>query len=396
MKYCVLIMDGASGWPLSQYGGKTCLELADTPNLDALAGEGIVGLAATIPQGMEPSSACACMSLLGYDPKIYYKGRAAIEAVSMGVAVAKGEVVFRCNLVTIQDGRMQSYCAGHINTAEARELIEALNKELGGDEVAFYTGNSYRHLLKLKSHKDTLEAVCTTPHDISDKPIAEFLPNGKVSHFLKKLMMDSAKVLEEHPVNIRRRERGELPANMIWLFWGSGRIPDMPAFKQAYSLSAALTSGVDLLSGLGLMAGMDILKIQGVTDGLDNDFKGQAVSGLKSLENHDLVVIHIEAPDEAGHAGSVEDKIEAIQRIDRDIISRLRTFEPGNLRLLIMPDHPTPIQIKTHIAEPVPFMLWGAGFTANGAGRFTETEAKKTGLFIEDGYKIMGRLVGKE
>lgn len=396
MKYCVLIMDGAAGWPLPGWGGKTCLELADTPNLDALAREGTVGLTDTVPPGMEPSSACACMSLLGYDPKIYYKGRAAIEAVSMGIPIAEDEVIFRCNLVSAKDGLMQSYCSGHISTGEARQLIETLNEELGGEDVSFYTGVSYRHLLKLKGHEDTLEAICTPPHDIPDKPVAEFLPSGRGSRFLKQLMQDSGVVLEKHPVNITRRARGDMPANMVWLFWGSRRIHDIPAFKQVYGLSAALTSGVDLLCGLGLMMGMDILEIPGITDGLDNDFQGQAAGALKSLEDHDLVIIHIEAPDEAGHAGSVDDKIKAIQRIDRDVVSRLRAFEPGNLRLLVMPDHPTPIEIKTHVAEPVPFMLWGAGFTANGAERFTEAEAEKTGLFIQNGYNIMSRLVGRE
>jgi 2,3-bisphosphoglycerate-independent phosphoglycerate mutase len=396
MKYCVLIVDGAAGWPLPGRGGKTCLELAETPNLDALAREGIVGLTATVPPGMEPSSACACMSLLGYDPKVYYKGRAAIEAVSMDIPIAEDEVVFRCNLVNIEDGRMQSYCAGHISTGEARQLIEALNEEPGGDDVSFYTGLSYRHLLKLKGHEDTVEAVCTPPHDIPNKPVAEYLPRGKGSQFLKQLMQASGAVLEKHPVNTKRQARGDMLANMIWLFWGSRRIPDMPSFKQVYGLSAALTSGVDLLQGLGMMMGIDILEIAGVTDGLDNDFQGQAIGALKSLEDHDLVVIHIEAPDEAGHAGSVDDKIEAIQRIDRDVVSRLRAFEPGNLRLLVMPDHPTPIEIKTHVAEPVPFMLWGAGFAANGAERFTETEAKGTGLFVQNGYNIMSRLVGRE
>jgi 2,3-bisphosphoglycerate-independent phosphoglycerate mutase len=396
MKYCVLILDGAAGWPLLERGGKTCLELAKTPNLDALAREGIVGLTATVPPGMEPSSACACMSLLGYDPKIYYKGRAAIEAVSMDIPIAEDEVVFRCNLVSVEDGRMKSYCAGHIDTNEAEELIEVLNEELGGDDISFYTGVSYRHLLKLKGYEDTLEAICTPPHDIPDKLITEFLPSGRSSHFLRQLMHASGTVLEEHPVNIERQARGDTPANMIWLFWGSGQIPDMPTFKQVYGLSATLTSGVDLLRGLGLMMGMDILGIEGITDGLDNDFRGQVTGALKSLENHDLVVIHVEAPDEAGHAGSVDDKIGAIQRIDRDIVSRLRTFEPGNLRLLVMPDHPTPIEIKTHIAEPVPFILWGAGFIANCAESFTEAEAKRTGLFIQNGCNIMSKLVGRK
>ncbi len=393
MKHCVLIIDGAAGWPLPERGGKTCLELAETPNLDALAKEGVVGLIRTVPEGMEPSSACACMSLLGYDPGLYYRGRAAIEAVSMGVAINEGEVVFRCNLVAVEDGRMNSYCAGHIGTDEAKKLIEALNANLGSEGIRFYPGVSYRHLLKLKGHEDTAKAICTPPHDIPDKPFADFLPRGQGSDLLRRLMQDSAVVLGKHPVNKTRQARGDIPANMIWLFWGSGRVPEMPAFEQVYGLKAALTSGVDLLFGLGRMMAMDILAIPGITDGLDNDFQGQALGALESLDDHDLAVIHIEAPDEAGHAGSIDDKVDAIQRVDKEVVSRLWQFEPGNLRLLVMPDHPTPIKIKTHVAEPVPFILWGPGFSANGAERFTEAEAKKAGLFIDKGYNIMSRLV---
>ena len=395
MKYCVLIIDGASGWPLDAYGGKTCLELAETPNLDAVAAEGSVGLVQTVPAGMEPSSACACMSLLGYDPGVYYRGRAAIEAVSMGIPIGPGEVVFRCNLVAVRDGRLWSYSSGHIGSQEASQLVEALNRSLGSDDVCFYPGVGYRHLLKLKGHEDTLKATCTPPHDIPGKPIGEFLPRGRGSEFLRQLMNDSEPVLNEHPVNIARRKRGDIPATMIWLFWGSGRVPDMPAFAKVYGLKAALTSGVDLLGGLGKMMGMDILDIHGVTDGMNNDFAGQTRGALKSLDDHDLAVVHIEAPDEAGHAGSVEEKVRAIEVIDREVVGRLRLFTPGNFRLLIMPDHPTPIRVQTHVAEPVPFVLWGPGFTANGAGRFTEAEAKKTGLFFVNGYNIMGRLVGR-
>ena len=394
MKYCVLIIDGAAGWPLSERGGKTCFELADTPHLDALAKEGVLGLIRTVPEGMEPSSACACMSLLGYDPGLYYRGRAAIEAASMGATINEGEVVFRCNLVAVEDGRMKSYCAGHISTDEAKRLIEALNANLGSEGIRFYPGVSYRHLLKLKGHEDTAKAICTPPHDIPDKLVADFLPQGEGSLFLNQLMDSSAAVLEKHPVNVMRCERGESPANMIWLFWGSGQVPQIPAFEKVYGLKAALTSGVDLLRGLGQMMSMDILEIPGITDGLDNDFSGQALGALKSLNDHGLVVIHIEAPDEAGHAGSIDGKVDAIQRIDKEVVSRLRQFEPGNLRLLVMPDHPTPIKIKTHVAEPVPFILWGPGFSANGAKRFTEAEAKKAGLFIDKGYNIMARFVG--
>jgi 2,3-bisphosphoglycerate-independent phosphoglycerate mutase len=395
VKYCVLIIDGAAGWALPERRGKTCLELAHAPNLEAMAQEGFVGLVRTVPQGMEPSSACACMSVLGYDPKVYYRGRSAIEAKSMGIDVAKDEVVFRCNLVAVRDGKMWSYSSGHIDTDEANVLVAALNEKLGSDKVHFYPGVRYRHICKIKGHDYILLATCTPPHDIPNKSIAEFLPQGTGSEFLRDLMERSKAVLEGHPVNLERQARGDIPATMIWLFWGSGRIPEMPPFKQVYGLEAAMTSGVDLLRGLARMAAMAVLDIPGVTDGMDNDYVAQTVGALKALEKYDLVVIHIEAPDEAAHAGSVDDKIEAIQMVDKEVVSRIRYWKPDKLRILVLPDHPTPIKIQTHTDEPVPFMLWGPGFASNGAKRFTEAEAKSTGIFIEDGYNIMTELTRK-
>jgi len=395
MKYCIVIIDGASGLPLPERGGKTCLELAHTPNLDAMAEEAVLGLVRTIPPGMEPSSACACISVLGYDPKQYYRGRAAIEARSMGLTVDEGEAVFRCNLVAIRDGKMWDYSAGHISTNEAQQLIGALNESLGSDKVHFYPGVSYRHICKLIGQGDTLLANCTPPHDIHDKPINEFLPKGPGSELLRDLMKRSRAVLREHPVNVERRSRGDIPATMLWLFWGSGKVPDMPAFKQIYGLNVAITSAVDVVRGLARMMGMGVLDIPGVKDGLDNDFTAQAAGALAALKGYDLVVIHIEATDEAAHAGSIDDKVEAIQRVDREVVSQLCSWRPDNLRTLIMPDHPTPIKTQTHSGEPVPFMLWGPGFTPNGAKRFTEAEAKSTGFFIEEGYKIMSRLIGR-
>ncbi len=395
MKYCIVIIDGASGWPLSERGGKTCLELAQTPNLDAMAREGVLGLVRTVPSGMGPSSACACMSVLGYDPKVYYRGRASIEARSMGIPVGDGDVVFRCNLVAVRDGKMWSYSSGHISTPEAQQLVAALNESLGSDQISFYPGVSYRHICKIRGCEDALLARCTPPHDIPGKPIEEFLPRGQGSDILRKLMKRAEGVLRNHPVNIKRKARGDIPATTIWLFWGSGKLPDMPSFRQVYGLNAAMTSGVDLLRGLARMMGMNILNIPGVTDGLDNDYAAQAVGALEALKKYDLVVIHVEAPDEAAHAGFVDDKIKAIQRVDEEVVSRLHSCKEGAIRVLIMPDHPTPIKTQTHIDDPVPFLLWGTGFTANGGKRFTETEAKKTGLFIDPGYNIIGELIGK-
>jgi 2,3-bisphosphoglycerate-independent phosphoglycerate mutase len=396
MKYCVLIIDGAAGWPLASHGGRTCLELGHTPNMDAMAKAGIVGLVHTVPPGMEPSSACACMSVLGYDPRVYYRGRSAIEAHGMGVPINEGEVVFRCNLVAVRDGRMWSYSCGHISTAEGQALITSLNEKLGNDEVHFYPGVSYRHLCKIRGRGDALLATCTPPHDIPDKVIAEFLPRGPGSDLLRELMTRSELALRDHPTNSARRARGDVPATMIWLFWGSGKIPDMPAFKQAYGLDAAVVSGVDIVRGLARMTGIEVLDIPGVTGDINNNYVAQAIGALKALEKYDMVVIHVEATDEAAHAGLVNDKIEAIQKVDKEIVSRLRSWDKDALRVLVLPDHATPIDIQTHVADPVPFMLWGSGATPmsrGGAKRFTEAEAKVTGVLIKEGYNTIGKLI---
>jgi 2,3-bisphosphoglycerate-independent phosphoglycerate mutase len=393
MKYCVLIIDGAAGWPLADHDSKTCLELAHTPNMNAMAEAGFVGLIRTVPPGMEPSSACACMSVLGYDPRVYYRGRSAIEAQGMGVPINEGDAVFRCNLVATRDGRMWSYSCGHISTAEGQALIATLNEKLGSDQVQFYPGVSYRHLCKMKGREDTLLASCTPPHDIPDRVIAEFLPEGPGSDLLRELMARSESVLRHHPVNMERRAHGDIPATMIWLFWGSGKILDMPAFKEVYGLDAVVTSGVDIVRGLARMTGLEVLDTPGVTGDLNNDYVAQADGALQALVRYDMVVVHIEATDEAAHAGLVEDKIEAIERVDKEIVGPLCSWDKDSLRVLILPDHATPIRTQTHVADPVPFVLWGQGFTASGAKRFTEAEATGTGVLVEEGYSIMRRLI---
>jgi 2,3-bisphosphoglycerate-independent phosphoglycerate mutase len=396
MKYCVLIIDGAADLPVPGHGDKTCFELAKTPNLDAMARKGELGLARTIPEGIEPSSSNACMSVLGYDPSVHRIGRAAIEAKSLGIAFNKEDSLFRCNLVSVIDGKMADYSAGHITTEEARQLIEALNSTLGNNNLHFYPGLAYRHIARMMGRQDVLQAECTPPHDISGKPVKEYLPKGPGSDYLLDLMNRSEKVLKEHPVNIARKSRGELPATTIWLFWGSGLGSGMPSFKQTYGLNAAVTSAVDVIKGLAGMLEIDAIEVSGVTDGMDNNFTGQAEAALDALKAKDMVVIHVEATDEAGHEGSADEKIEAIQITDREIIGRIRAWEGGPLRVLIMPDHPTPIIIRTHNADPVPFLLWGDGIDSNGAKRFTEKEATGTGLFLDPGFAIMARLIGKK
>jgi len=393
MKYCVVIMDGASGWPLPERDNRTCLELAGTPNLDSMARSGCLGMALTVPPGMEPSSACACMSVLGYNPVTYYKGRSGIEARAMGVPVGNGEVTFRCNLVTVLEGKMVSYSAGQITTEEAKAIVDTLNEKLGSDEVSFFAGVNYRHVCKVKGREETLKAVCTPPHDITDRQVGDFLPHGEGSALLRDLMKRSEAVLVNHPVNSDRRRKGKLPATTIWLFWSSGRLPDIPPFEKEYGLKTAMTSPVDLLRGLADMADMENLRIAGVTDGLDNDYAAQAEGALEALKKKDLVVIHIEAPDEMGHRGAIQDKIAAIENIDREVIGRLLAWKGDDLKVLVMPDHPTPIKLKTHCAEPVPFLIWGKGVKGKGGLRFTEPEAGKTGLSVEPGYKIMDRFI---
>ena len=394
MKYIVLIIDGAAGLPIPARGGKTCLELARTPHLDAMAKQGSLGLVRTVPDGMEASSACACMSVMGYDPIVYYRGRASIEAKSLGIDIADDEVVFRCNLVSVIDGKMDDYSAGHIPTTEAAEIIKSLNEELGSKDIIFYPGVGFRHILKIQGHEDTLKAKCTPPHDIPGRPVKDFLPRGPGSGLLIDLMTRSETLLKRHQINKERLSRGDVPVSTVWLFWGSSRAPEMPAFVKIYGLKAAMTSGVDLLRGLAKLAGMTILNIKGVTDGPDNDNAAQADGALEALNKHDLVVVHIEAPDEAGHGGFIDAKIKAIEEIDEQVVNRLRDY-PGDLCVLIMPDHPTPITVRTHTPDPVPFLIWGKGVKGNGATRFTEAKASSTGVFIGEGYKIMGKLVGK-
>jgi len=396
MKYCVLIIDGGSGWPMADRGGRTCLELAYTPNLDVMAKSGIVGLVRNIPEGVEASSACACMSVLGYDPRVHYRGRSAVEAEGMRIPMTEGDVVFRCNLVTVRGGKMWSYSCGLIGTAEARLLIDSLNETLGGDGVQFFPGVSYRHICRIRGREEALLARCTPPHDIPNREISQFLPHGPGSDLLRGLMRESEPVLHSHPVNVERAKRGELPASMIWLFWSSARLPALPSFKEARGLDAAMTSGVDVMRGLAHMIGMQVLDIPGVTGGPDNDYAAQATGALEALKKHDLVVIHVEATDDAAHAGLADEKIQAIETVDREIAGRLLGWSNDDLRVLVLPDHATPIEVQTHVDDPVPFVLWGPGFSpssSQGAGRFTETAARGTGVFIHEGHDIMGRLV---
>lgn len=393
MKYAIVILDGAAGWTLSELGCRTTLQAASTPNLDAMAREGTVGLARTVPVGAEPSSAAACTSILGYDPIADAVGRGAIEAASMGIRLAPGQVALRLNLVTILDDMMVSYAAGHISTAESGAIAQALAEALDDDTFRLHAGVAYRHILVVSGHPELMDVSYTPPHDISDKPVAPHLPAGPGSDLLLDYMGRAKLVLINSSINACRAAEGSLPATDVWPFWPGMCPATLTPFAEKYGRRAAMTSGVDLLNGLAALTGIERLSIPGVTDGSDTDYAGQAQGALDALAEHDLVVIHVESPDEEGHAGDTAGKIAAIEAIDREVVGRLRTH-PGELRVLAMPDHPTPIEIKTHVGEPVPFVLWGPAVPANGASGYDEGEATRTGLMLDPGSLVMSRLLG--
>lgn len=393
MKYVVVILDGAAGWPLEELGGRTTLEAAATPNLDALVREGALGLAQTVPPGAEPSSSAACTSILGYDPVTDYVGRGAIEAASMGIQLASDEVALRLNLVTIEDGIMASYAAGHISTGESTRIVRAIADSLDDQTFRLYPGVAYRHILVVKGRLELLESTYTPPHDISDKAVAEHLPSGPGVEVLLDYMERARAILATDPTNLSRAERGDPAATDVWPFWPGAAPKGMVSFARKRGVSAAMTSGVDLLNGLAVLAGIDRLQIAGVTDGADTDYAAQADGALAALADHDLVVIHVESPDEEGHAGSVSGKIDAIEAIDREVVARIRQCSE-ELRVLAMPDHPTPVALKTHVGEPVPFLLWGQGISENGAHDYCEKAAAGTGLLVDPGRGVMDLLLG--
>jgi 2,3-bisphosphoglycerate-independent phosphoglycerate mutase len=393
MKYVIVILDGAAGWPLTELGGATTLQAAHTPNLDVLAAHGILGLARTVPAGTEASSAAACTSILGYDPVADRVGRGAIEAASMGIQLAADEVALRLNLVTIRDGVMVSYSAGHVPSEESRAIIGELAAELGSDVLRFYPGVSYRHILVAKGHPELLDLAYTAPHDISGRSVEGETPRGLGADLLLDLMREAHAVLSRMSMGGGRTGEGREPVTDVWPFWPGSAPKGLVPFRDARGLRAALSSGVDLLGGLAELTGIDRLAIPGVTDGADNDYAAQARGSLGALEDHDLVVIHVETPDEEGHAGDIDGKIAGIEAIDREVVGRAMRVE-GPLRILCMPDHPTPIALKTHTDEPVPFVICGDGVHAGRSATFDERSALASGLVVDPGRCVLDLLLG--
>lgn len=385
-------------YPVEALGGKTPLEVAKKPNIDRLARGGRLGMVKTVPDGLKPGSDVANLSAMGYDPLKCYTGRSPLEAVSIGIQMDDTDVAFRCNLVTLSDDAeyaektMVDYSSGEITTAEAAELIRAVDEAFRTDEILFYPGISYRHCMIW--HQGPVGLNLTPPHDISDRKITEYLPQNPV---ILDLMKRSYEILKDHPINQDRIARGLNPANSIWL-WGEGTRPGVTGFEAAYGVKASVISAVDLIKGIGLCAGMKVIEVEGATGNIDTNFKGKGEAALKTLlDGQDLVYIHVEAPDECGHHGDLEGKIQAIERIDQDIVGPLLKGleEAGeDYSILVMPDHPTPISIKTHISDPIPYLLYcSTDVTDSGIDTYTEKTGKSTGVYVEPGYLLMQQLL---
>ncbi|MBN1956596.1 MAG: cofactor-independent phosphoglycerate mutase [Desulfuromonadales bacterium] len=396
MKYIILLGDGMSDEPIAELGGKTPLEVARTPHMDRLSQNGRIGLAATVPDGYPPGSDVANLSVFGYNPGDCYTGRSPLEAASMGVDLNPEDVAFRLNFVWLEAhyGKlyMGDFSAGHISTEEAGLLIETLQEELGGDEFNFYPGVSYRHLLVWKNGKDRL--TFTPPHDISTHSIEDHLPQGEGADVLLDLTNSAQMLLNDHPVNNRRVAERKLPANSVW-FWGHGRRPVMETYQQRYGLKGSVISAVDLIRGIGVNAGLDIIDVPGATGYIDTNYREKADYAVDSLKDHDFVYVHVEAPDEASHGGLLKEKIEAIESFDRDVVGTVlsRMDEIGDCRLLVTPDHPTPVEKRTHTSDPVPFILYDSRQASiSTAAHYSEREAQKSGLLVP-GHQLLALMM---
>jgi len=397
----VLLGDGMADYPVAELGGKTPLQAARTPHLDRLCQQGKLGLVRTVPPGLPPGSDVANLSIFGYDPALHFTGRAPLEAAAMGVKLGPDDVAFRCNLLTLsRRGEiefMDDFSAGHISTGEARKIVADIDKTLGSGEFNFYPGVSYRHLLVWRNGGRSLSLKTTPPHDITGKPIAEYLPRGEGQEGICGLMEEARKFLQNHPVNEARQKSGKKPANAIWL-WGQGKAPSLLPITKRFSLEGSVISAVDLMKGIGFYAGLEIVNVPGATGYLDTNYAGKAEYALREISKKDFVYVHVEAPDEASHNGNLKDKIQAIEDFDGKIVGPiwhgLQAYE--NFRLLVLPDHPTPLVLKTHSSEPVPFVV----FSSEDGGRalkkerfFDELSAQKAGLLIEKGHELLEKFI---
>ncbi|MCG8402510.1 MAG: cofactor-independent phosphoglycerate mutase [Firmicutes bacterium] len=399
MKYVVLVGDGMADYPLPELNHKTPLQYANTPNMDLLVSRGETGLVKTVPDGFPPGSDVANLSVLGYAPEKYYTGRSPLEAVSMGVQLADHDVAFRCNLVTLSDAedytnkQMIDYSAGEISSGEARDLILAIESRLGGADIKFYPGISYRHLMVWREGPE--KTILTPPHDIPDQPVAKHLPRGEAAAEVLEMMRHSNAVLKNHPVNLARLEKGQRPGNSIWL-WGQGKKPALPLFSDLYRLEGAVVSAVDLVMGIGICAGLQVLKVPGATGNIHTNFRGKANYALEALrQGADFIYLHVEAPDEAGHQGDLNTKIKAIEEIDRQVLGTLLDglAEFPMFRIMLLPDHPTPLSIRTHTADPVPYAIMDSRGKSGSHNVYSEETAASAGILVPDGPTLMRRFI---
>ncbi len=404
MKYIVMLADGMADYPVPELDNKTPLMVANTPNMDFLAKNGAVGLAKTVPDGMAPGSDTANLSVMGYDPKIYYTGRSPLEAVSMGIDLSLTDVTFRCNLVTLsdtenyEDAVMVDYSAGEITTAESTELINYLNEHFKTEYINLYPGISYRHCLVSKNFKTG--GILTPPHDISKKPIKDHLPRGENAEILLDMMRRSRELLKDHPINKKRVAEGKNPATSCW-FWGEGTKPALTSFKERFNIQGGVISAVDLIKGIGICAGHKLCEVEGATGNWDTNFIGKANAALSLLNDGcDYVYIHVEAPDECGHHGDIKHKIESIEAIDKQILGTIipeMQKRGEDFSILVMPDHPTPISCMTHVSDPVPFILYSS-VTKLGpnADCYNEDTAKATGLYVANAADLSDHLISNK
>jgi len=388
-KYVIIIPDGAADNPQECFGGKTVIEAADTPNMDKIATEGRQGICQTVPEKMTPGSDVAMMSLLGYDPVQYYTGRAPIEAVAMGIPLGPEDWVFRCNLVTTADNEMMDHSAGHIPTKEACQLIEELAESVADKNIKFYTGVSYRHLCVI-SGQDFSKVTTQPPHDMIGEKVSKKLPKGKNVELLNKLIAQSTQLFENHPINKVRRDLEENPVSSIWL-WGQGQKAHLDKFTAKYDKTGAAITAVDLVRGLAKLVNFDLIQVEGVTGYLDTNFAGKGEAAIEAMDKYDVVLVHVEAPDEAGHAGNPEHKKKAIELIDKFIVGpvyeAIQTYD--QYRILVMPDHPTPVEERCHLGEPVPFAMAGTGIKGILHKSFCERNSFESGFEINNGPDLM-------
>ncbi|MDI6799591.1 MAG: cofactor-independent phosphoglycerate mutase [Actinomycetota bacterium] len=393
MKYIFLVPDGAADYPLRELGDKTPLQFANAPNMDSLAQRGIIGSVDTIPRGMNPGSDVANMSLLGYDPLKYHTGRGFFEAAQLGIELKEGEYAFRCNLITVLDDRIADYSAGHISSEEASELISALNDFFADDGLRFYPGLSYRHIMVSRGDFEGIDF--TPPHDVVGGLVLDNLSQDPRVKHLNELMLSSKDALALHPINLKRQADGKRPANMIWL-WGQGRAVDIPSFFDKFSLKGGVISAVDLIMGLGRSVGLKVIKVPGATGYLDTDYKAKGEHALRALADLDFIFVHVEAPDEAGHIGDAKAKVKAIEDFDEKVVETIVEGLAGSdFRLLIAPDHPTPVSVRTHTSEAVPFLVYDSTDEREGATSFDEAQAKRSPIKVTAGFKLMGELLSK-